>query len=69
MTYIIYKDGTEVNRIAADEEFCKKYYAKDGYSCEAYTPPAEPDPSVEPEQVRTELDLLAEAYREGVNEA
>lgn len=66
MTYIIYKDGVEENRIVADEAFCEQYYSNDGYSY-ALEPPPEPGP--EPEPIKTDTDLMAEAYREGVNKA
>lgn len=66
MAYIIYKDGVEENRIVADEEFCKQYYSSGGYSY-ALEPPPEPGP--EPEPIKTDTDLMAEAYREGVNKA
>ena len=32
MNYIIYKNGKEINRIVADENFCKKHYNSNGYS-------------------------------------
>lgn len=66
MTYIIYKDGSEVNRIVADEAFCERYYSKDGYSYKEEPPAPDPEP-VEPP--KTDIDLMAEAYREGVNGA
>lgn len=55
MNYIIRKNGIEVNRIVADEEFCQQYYSGDGYSYEAEPddpPPAPDQPTVE--QVREE---------------
>lgn len=55
MTYIIYKDGIEVNRIVADEEFCQKYYNSDGYSYAEEPPAPEPEP-VTPEP--TQLDRV-----------
>lgn len=52
MNYIIFKDGEEVNRIVADEDFCKRYYSADGYSYEPEPPapvwePVEPEPTAE----------------------
>ena len=47
MTYIIFKDGVEENRIVADEEFCRQYYSKDGYSYEAEPSAPEVEPSIE----------------------
>ena len=38
MNYIIYQDGKEVNRIVADEAFCRRYYSGDGYSYEEEAP-------------------------------
>ncbi len=32
MNYIIYKNGKEINRIVADENFCKKHYNSNAYS-------------------------------------
>lgn len=52
MTYIIFKDGVEVNRIVADEAFCQRYYSKDGYSYEQAPPQPEPEPATpEPTQL------------------
>lgn len=45
MNYIIFKDGAEVNRIVADEAFCRKYCAQGGCSYE----PEPPRPAPEPE--------------------
>lgn len=58
MTYIIYKDGVEENRIVADEEFCKRYYSHDGYSYEAC--------SVQPAPM---LDELRTAKKEEIGAA
>lgn len=66
MTYIIYKDGVEENRIVADKDFCEQYYSKDGYSYEE-EPPVPASKPVEPP--KTIVDLMADAYREGVNES
>lgn len=56
MNYIIYKDGEEVNRIVADEEFCRQYYSGDGYSFEEEPPRPEPEPEpTEAEALRAEL--------------
>lgn len=54
MTYIIYKDGIEENRIVADEEFCKQYYSGDGYSYKE-EPAPEPGPIPPPEPDKTTL--------------
>lgn len=34
MIYVIYKDDEEVNRIVADEDFCRKYYSANNYRYE-----------------------------------
>lgn len=34
MTYLIYKNGVFINRIASSESFCKKYCAENGYTYE-----------------------------------
>jgi len=34
MRWRIYENGTEINRIAADEEFVTQYCADNGYTCE-----------------------------------
>ena len=41
MDYMIFKNGQKVNRIVADEAFCQRHYAKDGYSFQAV--PAQPE--------------------------
>lgn len=56
MTYIIYKDGGEINRIVADEAFCERYYSGDGYS---YVPV--PDPASLEELRGAKLDELSAA--------
>lgn len=66
--WIIYKDGVEVNRIVADEDFCQKYYSSNGYSYSLYvseiSAPAQlSEPSVDPI-----YQELADAIRSGVNE-
>lgn len=55
MTYIIYRDGVEVNRIVADESFCKQYYSSGGYS---YAPEPEPEPAPEPKPEPTAEQML-----------
>lgn len=57
MTYIIYKDGIEENRIVADEDFCERYYSHDGYSYEKEPPAPAPEP--EPYVPTTEERLAA----------
>lgn len=54
MNYIIYKDGGEVNRIVADEEFCRTYYSANGYSYER-VPDPEPEPEPAPEPTTEEI--------------
>lgn len=63
MTYLIYEDGVEINRIVADENFCTRYCAKHGYT---YEMESEPLPGPDP---LGPFDLMAAAYIEGVNEA
>lgn len=53
MEYIIFKDGAEVNRIVADEAFCRRYYSKGGYSFQEVLPEPEPEP-VDPEPTEAE---------------
>ena len=67
MTYIIYKDGIEENRIVADEDFCERYYSRDGYSYEPEPEPEPgpaPEPSTEPtaEEYIVALTAAAKAY-------
>lgn len=50
MDYIIFKDGQEVNRIVADEAFCQKHYAKDGWSFQAV--PAQSETRFTAEELR-----------------
>lgn len=57
MTYIIYKDGIEENRIVADEEFCQQYYNSDGYSYAEEQPEPETE-SIEVEPTEQE-DMMA----------
>lgn len=45
MTYIIKKDGAEVNRIVADEAFCLEHYNSGGYSFEEEQPETVPEPA------------------------
>lgn len=53
MTYKIFKDGKEINRIVADESFVTAYCEKNGYTYEAEpepTPEPEPEPEPTPEE-------------------
>ena len=53
MRYKILKDGETVNTIIADEEFCKAYCEKHGYT---YEEDAQPDPEpVTPEPSDTDV--------------
>lgn len=54
MTYIIYKDGVEENRIVADEAFCKQYYNSNGYSYKLQPPPEPPKEEEVSEEEKTE---------------
>ena len=68
MRYKILKDGETVNTIIADEEFCKAYCEKHGYTF-AEDPFPEPEP-LEPEPSEPSVwDELQAAYEEGVNSA
>lgn len=52
MNYKIFdKDGNEINRILADEEFVVRYCEEFGYTYEA----EDPVPEVEPEATDTEV--------------
>lgn len=71
MIFIIYNKNREIiNRIISDEEFCKQYCKDNGYTYEV-----EPTPdTIMIEDPQTELtssviDILATAYRNGVNNA
>lgn len=67
MTYLIYKDGVLINRIAAGESFCRRWCAENGCTYELESEPEpEPIPDAEPQ---TTMDRLAAAYMEGVNGA
>lgn len=66
MDYEIYKDGTLVNTIVADESFVSAYCEKNGYTYKEREI-SEPEPMPEPEvSVWDELDA---AYQKGVNSA
>lgn len=71
MTYKIFKDGKEINRIVADESFMTAYCEKNGYTYEAEPEPTpEPEPEPEPEPTETTVyDELDAAYQEGVSSA
>lgn len=63
MTYIIFKDGEEVNRIVADKAFCEQYYSQGGYSYkpEPPVPTSEPEPIDLPptvEQLQAKITML-----------
>lgn len=58
MTYIIYKDGVEENRIVADEAFCQQYYSSDGYSYAEEPPAPAPEPGEAPPTAEQVLDVL-----------
>lgn len=67
--YRILKDGEEINRIVASEEFVTSYCEANGYTCEEIIeePVAEPETPTEPENEPVTWDILAAAYTEGVN--
>lgn len=69
MIYIIYNENGEIiNRIISDEEFCKQYCKDNGYTYEI-----EPTPDTimieGTELTPSAIDILATAYRNGVNNA
>lgn len=63
MRYKILKDGECVNTIVADEDFCKDYCERNGFTYEADSlPDPEPVPEAEPtelEQLRADVDFIA----------
>lgn len=65
--YRILKDGTEINRIVANDEFVATYCETNGYTYEEIIeePITEPETSIEADPVT--WDTLAAAYTEGVN--
>lgn len=63
MIYKIYKDGELVNRIVADEDFCRGNYSEDGYSYELEPePPSEDEPTPEEQnaRLRAQVAMLQE---------
>lgn len=65
--YRIFKDGEEINRIVASEEFVSSYCEANEYTFEEIIeePVTEPETPTENEPVT--WDILAAAYTEGVN--
>ena len=65
--YRILKNGEEINRIVASEEFVTSYCEANGYTCEEIIeePVTEPETPTETDPVT--WDTLAAAYTEGVN--
>ena len=47
MRFTILKDGSIINTIVGEEEFCKSYCAENGYTYDA-EPMPEPEPEPEP---------------------
>lgn len=63
MDYEIYKDGSLVNTIVADEDFVSEYCEKNGYTYEARPEPEQPTPDPAPtldERVQNLEDTSAE---------
>ena len=50
--YRIYENGEEINVIVADEAFCEKYCAENGYTYELMAKP-ETEPKAQPSQLDT----------------
>lgn len=67
MKFKIFSDGIEVNTIISDEEFCKAYCERNGYT---YKQLPEPEPMPEPEPTTDDVtwDSMAKAITEGVND-
>ena len=62
MVYKIFENGTEINRIVADEAFVADYCAANGYTYELEAPEPTPLPAPEPtelEQLRADVDFIA----------
>lgn len=57
MICTLYSNGEEINRIVADEAFCKMYCAENGYTYEM-EPEPEPVPTPPPEPQPTTEDVL-----------
>lgn len=61
MNYIIYENGTEINRIVASEAFAKSYCEENGYTFEQEERIAGPGPGPQPPSAEDiTLDMLAE---------
>lgn len=67
VVYRILKDGEEIDRIVSSEEHCAVYCANNNYTYEVELPKSDPDP-VPATAPLTDMDKLAAAYLEGVNE-
>ena len=62
MIFDIFKDGTKINSIVADEDFCEKYCVSNGYTYELVEPETTPEENFEVspmEQLRADIDYLA----------
>ena len=56
MKYKIFSDGNEINTIVSDEDFCKKFCEKNGYTYEELLEPAiELKPETDPEPTTEEI--------------
>ena len=60
MNYIIYENGTEINRIVASEDFVTAYCAENGYTYEAIEPAPEPEPESTLEERVTNIENAIE---------
>lgn len=68
MRFKIFSDGVEVNTIVSDEDFCKNYCERNGYTYEQLP---EPESGLEmPEEPTDDVtwDSMAKAITEGVND-
>lgn len=69
MPFIIYDKNEEiVNKIVSDEDFCKQYCKENGYTYEEEKP-MKVFIGDEPILGDYPIDILAAAYRSGVNNA
>lgn len=72
MVAVIYKNGEQINRIVADEEFAAAYCAEKGYTYTMEPDPPKPNPDPEPEPDPSDTPVtwsaLADSIRKGVNE-
>ena len=62
MRFDIYADGNKINTIVSDEDFCKKYCHKNGYTYKLVESEITPDEHFEVspiEQLRADIDYLA----------